>query len=332
MFKKVSSSIPRSASYLQKPLVRSYYTIPTLSNLPNSASNDTDVPGLFSKEGLKKAWNDRALYYCSKLNELTAKTESRSLDHIISNYATVPSKKNIYDYAVLLDNLFMAYSNIKIPTTNTTIVKPSSQDLITLKHHFNSNSGALFGNEPLEFNCEAIDRLLKRSFGSIIEFRTLLLSSNLSVTGDGFTWLVAKSLVLTESQDTDASSFSNINDVELFVINTYNAGTPINNHIRLGNYNSIMKKLKEQQKQDASTDEYNTDFTTSILTLQEAKEKEVFNHSQKDYRYVPLLAIDASPKSWLHDYGVFGKSKYLNNVWESIDWNKVEERLLRAGN
>ena len=61
--------------------------------------------------------------------------------------------------------------------------------------------------------------------------------------------------------------------------------------------------------------------------IETKSEESVDSAVYSNVRYFPLLAIDASPKAWLHDYGVFGKQKYLDRVWESIEWKLVENRL-----
>lgn len=41
---------------------------------------------------------------------------------------------------------------------------------------------------------------------------------------------------------------------------------------------------------------------------------------------VPLLAVNCWEYAWMHDYGVFGKEKYLRCWFDCIDWELVSER------
>ena len=96
----------------------------------------------------------------------------------------------------------------------------------------------------------------------------------------------------------------------------------------MNNLEKEYKRLEREKTQSSGSNSQSnvsksaSSYYNEILSSEEIK-KIAFN----DTTYVPLLAIDASPKFWLYDYGVFGKKEYLNRVWDSINWSVVESRL-----
>lgn len=49
---------------------------------------------------------------------------------------------------------------------------------------------------------------------------------------------------------------------------------------------------------------------------------------EKDFT-LPILAINAWSPAYIEDYGVTGRSKYLENVWNCINWDVVNKRLFQ---
>ncbi|RLV91693.1 37S ribosomal protein S26 mitochondrial [Spathaspora sp. JA1] len=45
---------------------------------------------------------------------------------------------------------------------------------------------------------------------------------------------------------------------------------------------------------------------------------------------LPVLAINLWDQAYIQDYGVNGRQKYLENVFDCIDWNVINERLFLA--
>lgn len=285
---------------------RSYIT-PTLEHL-NTGSG---LKGLFSPQGLDNEWFSRAEHYTNKLNSLTNGTEEAPLEKLMYENAKSGVKRNIVNYATLLYNLKFALSTLhgcpkELPNVSDIDEKQllGSPDL-TLK----------YANEPLDTGNEKLNAALVFSFGSIVEFRTLLLNSNNAISGDGFTWLVARR---GASQDFDSQK---LEFDRLFILNTYNAGSPFN-----FNKQGHMDELKNQYEKvskELDQEQYEVQNSLRSKSVEEARQTESF----KDVEYLPLLAIDASPKAWLHDYGPYGKQVYLDRVWESIEWELVESRL-----
>ncbi|AET37556.1 mitochondrial 37S ribosomal protein mS43 Ecym_1321 [Eremothecium cymbalariae DBVPG len=276
------------------------YIVPKLEQL----SREQGIPGVLSVEGLKCAWFDRAEHYVDRLNQVSTDSDGRSLEANIRELADVSSKKQIYSYSSLLYNLKFAFSVLH-GNSGTVAERPiaSSGLLQTPKLTLE------YANEPLQTGNERLHQALLESFGSIVEFRSLLLNSNLAISGDGYTWLVAK-----KSNAKDALMETEFD--KLFILNTYNAGSPFT----VDRTHHFQRAAQQNSSELHHLPEEATNKNTTTTVTDAAVYK-------KSTVYIPLLAIDASPKTWLHDYGVFGKQEYLDKIWESIEWGIVESRL-----
>lgn len=289
-------------------------------------SRDKPIPGLFSVQGWQRGCFDRVDHYSAMLTNNIKGNEvlqNKSLETLISECGLSASKRDIGSYASLIYNLNFAIASLKGCQLELPKNKPTREILLE-----NPDLSLNFNNEPNVTGNTQLQDAIESSFGSLVQFRTLLLNSNLSISGDGFTWLVARiykpKIQTMRSQVTGEVKFD-----ELFVFNTYNAGSPftMNKSNIMNNLDKEYKRLeKERNSKDGETEKVQSNTPSSyyneILSYEELKDSAI-----NDTTYVPLLAVDASPKMWLHDYGVFGKKEYLNRIWDSIDWNVVEDRL-----
>lgn len=300
----------RQSSAVHRQFVRSYIA-PVLEHL----SQEAPLPGLFSPQGLNNAWFERAQLYTNKLNKFTNNAEELPLETLIYENAQSSVKRHIVNYASLLFNLRFALSSLRgcnkdLPNVN----EINSKELLATPQ-----LSLKYANEPLETGNKILHNALTSSFGSIVEFRSLFLNSNLAISGDGFTWLVARRHTMNDS---DSQSSSKVEYDKLFILNTYNAGTPFNFN-KSGHMDSLHLQYSKNLETVSENESVDDSHSLQSKSIEEAKQTE----AHKKVSYIPLLAIDASPKAWLHDYGVFGKQKYLDRVWESIEWNVVESRL-----
>lgn len=292
------------------------------------------IPGLFSLKGWQKGCIDRTDYLSAMLSNNIQDNESlqnKALEPLIIECSQSTAKRQIGNYASLLYNLDFALSSLKGCEQELQCPKPNRNSLLK-----NPDLSLGFKNEPRLNGNEKLNSALEASFESLVQFRTLLLNSNLAINGDGYTWLVARvfkpKIQMMRSQMTSEIKFD-----ELFVFNTYNSGSPL-----IMNKSGILNKLEEdyenRELEQQAGNKKNTESTstqstgksthsTSSYYNEMASLDEVKRMAFDDTDYVPLLAIDASPKMWLTDYGVFGKREYLNRIWDSIDWNIVESRL-----
>ncbi|KAG0657908.1 hypothetical protein C6P45_002315 [Maudiozyma exigua] len=312
----------KSLAYLgSKPFIRGLHAR-SLAHL----NKDSPLDGLLSANGLRSAWFDRADDYMSRLNQLTknnAELQEMTPEQLVTAHAKSANKKDIVTYASLLYNLEFSMSSLQSinsrETPSGTDSMPGSEALLKTP-----DASVNFANEPQASGNHLLQKELILSFRSLVEFRTLLLNSNMAISGDGFTWLLARKYKNAFNNGSDNIA-NQIQFDKLFIMNTYNAGSPFN-FDRAG----VMEQLKKdhlKSQTDAQTQTQTQTQTTPIdsdlAMLENAKQTAYDNETV----YIPLLAIDASPKVWLKDYGVFGKQEYLDRVWEAIDWKVVQERL-----
>lgn len=309
MFSLRSKALRASRRFNSTSPIIEHYTTPQIPHIDRLRSSG--IPGLLSAEGLDNAYYRRAEVYCYGLNKEISKSglAAHDLDVIIKEYSKSPSKINLYNSASLLNNIEFAISSLGGVRDEVSLPpKATSQSLLE-----NPDISTEVINSPPEGDFQD---WIKHSFGSVLEFKTLLLNSANAINGDGFTWLVARkpkrSLYLDDSQQKNEYD-------GLFVLNTYNAGNP-NNSLRFGQITEITKKLQDLKNKTHSGSRVST---SSILPLLEAKEVAMFD----DIEYKPILAIDASPKAWLHDYGVYGKKQYLEQTWKALDWDIILRRV-----
>ena len=304
---------------------RSLHTVPKIETIDEL--KDTGLKGLYSAKGLESAWYSRAQSYVNNLNkESTDGVAGGSLEDIISTFYKEPIKRSLYENASLLYNTKFALECLApINTFNSSeeVALPPKATVKDLLAGPVLNRNSAISNVPTNNN---LKDWLVDSFGSIVEFKTVLLNSAMAIKGDGFAWLVVEKLVRR------ADVYET-----MFVLNTYHCGQPNSNaskyldDVKLFHHTKEQEnKLKdpeaklayEEEQKKKNKLEYSFQ-NTLIETVDEAKS---IHHATKR-RFVPILAIDASPKAYLHDYGVFGKKQYLERVWESIDWDKIAARL-----
>lgn len=332
MFRHSLSRIPLVVNHCSK---RRLYTVPEIELL----QKDQGIKGLYSKEGLAKAWFDRSEYYTKKLNEETSENSIvLNLDHIVEEFYKEPTKKNLFENASLLSSLKFSFESLdhvnelKYPNKINLPNKSVLNESLLLKTPLLQTSESLI-NSPSNENLE---KWIIDSFGSLVEFKTLLINSAKSIKGDGFTWLVVEKL-----------NRRTVKYENMYVLNSYGSGQPNSN---VSNYLSQLKYFNEREKElaneknskdldgNASPIIEDTDKSNDSLAFRSMKysyESTLFSSLseasdrffEQERSFVPVLAIDASPKAYLHDYGVFGKETYLENVWNCINWERVASRL-----
>ena len=302
-------------------------------------SNEKPIPGLVSLQGWQRGCIDRIDYYSKMLNDAIKGNEilqNKCLEELIAECGMSTSKRNIANYASLLYNIEFSISSLKGFNNNSNNNNNNNSDAPILNKKPTKASlletpdlSLDFNNEPKFTGNNLLQDALESSFGSMVQFRTLLLNSNMAISGDGFTWLVAR-VYKPKIQTMNNQVIGDVKYDKLFVFNTYNAGSPfiMNKSNIMNNLEKEYQRLEREKTQSSGSNSQSnvsksaSSYYNEILSSEEIK-KIAFN----DTTYVPLLAIDASPKFWLYDYGVFGKKEYLNRVWDSINWSVVESRL-----
>lgn len=319
------------------------FLLPTIPLLEELRVSKKGYNGLLSNKTADEVWFKHGQQLVDKLNALLAEQKVENTPGSLSELITLsypnPHLNDVYTYASMLYNLQFAFESLRpIHEDNGTVEPkkaPSSAILQT------PTIATEFENEPTD---QALREWIIDDFGSIAEFRTLLLNSAKSIKGNGITWLFAQAshaeLVMHSGTAGAVPTFD-----KLGVMNTYNGGI-IDDALRSGQLTrlrqdrmakeEISKKREQERKKingedaevsaavEATPEETSAPkIPVNILgTLEEAEEAFLYS----DRKMIPLLAIDGSMKWYLPDYGVFGKLDYVDNVWRCIDWNVVANR------
>lgn len=329
MFKLVGAS-RLAPGLIQKRSIS--YTLPAIKTLDNLRSSEKEFKGLFSNNTINELWYKRGTYLVESLNQLLEDnnvTERPSdLNQLIKMTFNKPDLYGVHSYASMLYNLQFYLESLK-PTvdeaSNRRVKQYGPEEL--LKTPLIAET---YNNEPTD---PELRDWINYSFGSVAEFRTLLLNSAKGIKGDGSVWLVAQASYSDLTVHKDENQYNT-----LAVMNTYNAGF-VNDSIRSGQVTKLqqqkeakgefLRKQEADAAKDSTTDAKVTPDSTSTAknalelgSVEEAEAAALF----MDRRIIPLVAIDASPRNYILDYGVFGKQPYLDNVWDCIDWSIVSER------
>ncbi|CAL1206375.1 unnamed protein product [Candida parapsilosis] len=237
--------------------------------------------------------------------------------------------QNLNQYLIQATNL-----EDKPYTLPELVVRPNASSLLE------TPQGASFGNVPTD---EVLLDWINHSFGSVVEFRTLLINTAKAIKGDGSVWLVAESTIGQNylNRGSNNAAISGFTSTPAFhnlaIVVTYNGGT-IDDSERSGQIKRMKSMLQGEIEDGAKVEEeleegeaqqeksINESDVAGALKLGTVEEAEL-ETSYLNKKLIPALSIDASPRTYLLDYGVFGKQKYLENCWECIDWDVVLRRL-----
>lgn len=307
------------------------YILPAVPLLDNLRASGADFAGLYSNHAVNDLWFTRGQSIVNRLNSHLEENKVRNppadLGELITLTFNKPELHAVYAHASLLHNLHFCMESLK-PGPGTVATAPAAAVLRT------PSTATRFANEPRD---DALAEWIRDLFGSVAELRTLLLNSAHAVKGDGVTWLVAQATYSEAALR--APTPADVSFHKLAVMNTYNAGI-VDDAIRLGQVAKLkqqkaaranaLQRKRDAAPADAAADaaaDTSADASADLVlgTVEEAEEALLYS----DRKLVPLLAIDASMRAYLRDYGVFGKQQYLDNVWQCIDWDIVAKRAPR---
>lgn len=286
-----------------------------------------EIPGLLSSKGLQYGWQDRLRIFENKLaTDIKDKPQfaKKNILEIVLENGTLASRREIVQDCSMLYNLQFTWSCIRKDWEYDNFAPTA------LKEKDTKND-----NYILDQGCIKLHNAIVDSFDSMKQFKLSFLDSANAIGGDGFTWLVARlhhdnlpfannnsnynfSHLWNDGKDIKSSVYNNVfgdslKFDSLFIVNTYNAGTPYQLNT-WEKYNSYKGENKDLETNDR-INELNRITETNL------------KYKDNTIKYVPLLAIDASPKVWLTDFGVTGKELYLNTIWNFINWEIVQSRL-----
>ncbi|TGJ85066.1 hypothetical protein E0Z10_g3672 [Xylaria hypoxylon] len=286
--------IPQAGALLRwtTPFARSLHNVPVLDQF----RQDKEVPGLLSPAGYSTAWAEYMQHVISKLNIMTAGTEyeEQSALAILKSAARDPSQAALFNYASMSHNNHFFFSQ-----------------LVNLQKLYEQKAQARPANpasaEPQEPQLDASeDRIppklkkeLETNFSSIETLRREFLTTAMGMFGPGFVWLVR-----------------NANTQDLRILTTYLAGSP---------YTAAHWR---RQGVDLNTASANRGTMNSFLDRVQTGAGNSggrFNpQAPGGTDVIPLLCVNTWEHVWLTDYGIAGKGEYIQQWWDTIDWDKVE--------
>ena len=318
--------------------VSTSFSLPVNKTLEVLKATDANFEGLFSHSALDQLWFKQGNQLIQNLNQYliqAANLEDKSytLPELVAATINKPELYHIHKNASKLHNLQQFFENLRPLQQGAPfeIVKPDALSLLE------TPNGSSFGNIPTD---EVLLDWINHSFGSVVEFRTLLINTARAIKGDGSVWLVAELTVgqnyLNRGSGVALSGFTSTPAFHnLAIVVTYNGGT-VDDSERSGQIRRMKSMLQENEAQPKSEEEVEedeaknekseTELDENALKLGTAEQAEL-ETSYLNKKLIPALSIDASPRNYLIDYGVFGKQKYLENCWECIDWDVVLRRL-----
>ncbi|OBA19728.1 hypothetical protein METBIDRAFT_45045 [Metschnikowia bicuspidata var. bicuspidata NRRL YB-4993] len=294
--------------------------------------------GLYSYKAFEDLWFRQGEALTARLNaqihDLGVDNTPADLSELIASTFNTPELAPITACAARLHNLQFCLESLRPHEAALPGGKPGAEALLRTP-----SIATRPDNEPAH---AALREWIDDSFGSVAELRSLLLNSALAIKGDGVTWLVAQASYSASSLR--GGSQADLSFSTLAVVNTYNAGV-VDDAVRLGQLSKLRQqrlareeaaarrqrerseiagapRLPAEPSLDAVPAPEDPAASTVLGSVEEAEEATLY----LDRKLVPLLAVDASMRAYLHDYGVFGKLQYLDSVWRCINWDVVAER------
>lgn len=141
--------------------------------------------------------------------------------------------------------------------------------------------------------------MINRSFTSLETLQETMLLTAEAMFGPGFVWLV---------QTPDAK------EQPLKLLTTYIAGSPLSGaHYR---------------KQPADMNTQNTESYAGAFGPNAWQKENKPKKALGGVDVIPLLCVNTWEHVWLHDYGIGGKMRFLENWWNKIDWAQVQQNTL----
>ncbi|KAI1810572.1 Manganese/iron superoxide dismutase [Poronia punctata] len=283
--------IPRAGALIRQttPCTRSFHVIPQLDQF----KEENAVPGLLSPAGYQTAWTEYMQLVTQRLNYLTAGTdyEQQNALTILKGTARDSSSAALFNYASMAHNNHFFF-----------------KQLMNVRHLYESKTGgepdaAKTGEVTLEPSESRIPPTFKaaieRDFSSVETLRREIYATAMGMFGPGFVWLVRPARLK-----------------EMRILVTYLAGSP---------YTAAHWR---RQPIDTNTSVGDRGRMGNYLQRTAAGAGNTFGRFEHQAPggtdVIPLLCLNTWEHVWLTDYGIQGKSDFIQQWWETIDWNKVE--------
>ena len=154
-----------------------------------------------------------------------------------------------------------------------------------------------------------LEKSLVKTFGSIDTLRTTFLDTAASMFAPGFVWLVwCKDVEGTGSKGAWR------------ILSTYAAGTPFPE----AGYRQ--QGIDANTQSAASYEKYQATNPVAAFGSHSLHGKNLSKIPPGGTSVAPVLCVSTWEHSYIYDFGLNGKRKYLNDWWEAIDWYRVEQR------
>lgn len=272
--------------------------------------HDNAVPGLLSPAGYSTAWTEYMGHVVDKLNIMTVGTdyENQTPLTILKSAARDPAAAAVFNYASMAHNNHFFFSQLVNLQTlyESRAVAPSASQ--TEASRTPGEAGVPAENTALEWDqLEASeDRIppklkqeLERNFSSLETLRREFLSTALGMFGPGFVWLVRNTATM-----------------DLRILATYLAGSP---------YTAAHWRRQGADWNTSSADRNTVSAFFDRTQAGAGNGAGRFNpQAPGGTDVVPLLCLNTWEHVWLPDYGIAGKGDYVQQWWETIDWQKVD--------
>ncbi|KAI0164696.1 Manganese/iron superoxide dismutase [Xylariaceae sp. FL1272] len=276
----------------------------SIHNMPKSDFDQLqEVPMFLSPAAYNMAWTEYMNLMIKELNARTSGTEFYDKDtlQIVQSVARDPSQAALFNHASMAWNNSFFFRQLRNPSIPATQPAPGQEHSEATP----TDGQAPMSQMPGEFeqNEDRMNKELRSAidthFSSVETLRRELYFTAMSMFGPGFVWLVKKP-----------------NSTEMSVLVTYLAGSPFTAaHWR-------------RQGLDMNTSSADSGSASDYFDRAQAG-ADGFNSGKftapGGMDVVPLLCLNTWEHVWMRDYGVAGKSNYVLNWWEVIDWDKVYE-------
>lgn len=283
---------------------RTLHSVADLKNIDLSQG----IPGLYTAQGLAAAWTDVQTHAVSELNSAIQSRSSEAGNTELENlpalnlialskaFPTFDSRIAFYAGQVYNNEFQMAglLSESKGPNSfNKSDPQSRNDDVKRVTY-------ADFRNAPIDISTTVEYNSVAKSLESDEESILLRMIHRQFESEVSF-----RELFLTQAASTFSSGYTwlvhNNQDQKLYLMNTYGWGVPP--LFSTSELNAIRNMKKDNSVPSGG----------SIA-------------NERLDSVIPLLNVSVWQHAYLHDYGVFGKRKYLENFWNSINWKHVEQR------
>lgn len=185
-------------------------------------------------------------------------------------------------------------------------------------HFFFAGLSKTGGHEKSEHMSEELKRNLEQSFGSLESLRREFVMTADAMFGPGFVWLVQQ----LDAPGAQARPFK--------ILTTYQAGSPyptahwrsqgvdMNNHGGAREGGAIVRDYFDRQNVANRREPLHGGSSADVSSRVSPK------IPPGGTNVVPVLCVNTWEHVWMWDYGVGGKTDFVANWWNIIDWGRVQ--------